>query len=243
MVAPPWVGSTTGPSRRARTRGLPRRPAPATSATRSWPAPVRSSCRLRQRLTPHEPLPRPPVDRTLAMHVEHLCLWTRPTFLTVNCIPTGVAMNQDERAPFDRASHRARLSAYPWRLRRSGRLHARQRNPGPGGGGPGQTSMASGQRGANGQPGGSAASDGGAPGIGYPPRGAFRHVADRWPLRCAPRRQWEATFTAPTQPGEYAFYCTYHPSMKGTLMSSSQPSGGAETRLTPTVASCPALRR
>ena len=123
------------------------------------------------------------------MHVEHLCLWTRPTFLTVNCIPTGVAMNQDERAPFDRASHRARLSAYPWRLRRSGRLHARQRNPGPGGGGPGQTSMASGQRGANGQPGGSAASDGGAPGIGYPPRGAFRHVADRWPLRCAPRRQ------------------------------------------------------
>jgi len=57
-------------------------------------------------------------------------------------------MNQDERAPFDRASHRARLSAYPWRLRRSGRLHARQRNPGPGGGGPGQTSMASGQRGA-----------------------------------------------------------------------------------------------
>jgi plastocyanin len=26
----------------------------------------------------------------------------------------------------------------------------------------------------------------------------------------------EATFTAPTQPGEYAFYCTYHPSMKGT---------------------------
>ena len=28
----------------------------------------------------------------------------------------------------------------------------------------------------------------------------------------------EATFTAPTQPGEYAFYCTYHPSMKGTLI-------------------------
>jgi hypothetical protein len=28
----------------------------------------------------------------------------------------------------------------------------------------------------------------------------------------------EATFTAPTQPGEYALYCTYHPSMKGTLM-------------------------
>jgi len=85
-------------------------------------------------------------------------------------------MNQDERAPFDRASHRARLSAYPWRLRRSGRLHARQRNPGPGGGGPGQTSMASGQRGANGQPGGSAASEGGAPRDRHPPRGAFRHV-------------------------------------------------------------------
>jgi plastocyanin len=28
----------------------------------------------------------------------------------------------------------------------------------------------------------------------------------------------QATFTAPTQPGEYAFYCTYHPSMKGTLI-------------------------
>jgi plastocyanin len=28
----------------------------------------------------------------------------------------------------------------------------------------------------------------------------------------------EATFTAPAQPGEYAFYCTYHPSMKGTLI-------------------------
>jgi len=28
----------------------------------------------------------------------------------------------------------------------------------------------------------------------------------------------EDTFTAPTEPGEYAFYCTYHPSMKGTLI-------------------------
>jgi plastocyanin len=26
------------------------------------------------------------------------------------------------------------------------------------------------------------------------------------------------TFTAPTEPGEYPFYCTYHPSMKGTLI-------------------------
>ncbi len=26
------------------------------------------------------------------------------------------------------------------------------------------------------------------------------------------------TFTAPTEPGEYTFYCTYHPSMKGTLI-------------------------
>jgi plastocyanin len=26
------------------------------------------------------------------------------------------------------------------------------------------------------------------------------------------------TWTAPTEPGEYAFYCTYHPSMKGTLI-------------------------
>jgi plastocyanin len=26
------------------------------------------------------------------------------------------------------------------------------------------------------------------------------------------------TLTAPTQPGEYAFYCVYHPNMKGTLI-------------------------
>jgi plastocyanin len=28
----------------------------------------------------------------------------------------------------------------------------------------------------------------------------------------------QATFTAPTQPGEYPLYCKYHPSMKGTLI-------------------------
>ena len=28
----------------------------------------------------------------------------------------------------------------------------------------------------------------------------------------------EATFNAPNQAGEYAFYCTYHPMMKGTLI-------------------------
>jgi plastocyanin len=28
----------------------------------------------------------------------------------------------------------------------------------------------------------------------------------------------QKTFTAPTQPGEYPFICTYHPSMKGTLI-------------------------
>ena len=28
----------------------------------------------------------------------------------------------------------------------------------------------------------------------------------------------DGTFTAPTEPGEYAFYCVYHPSMKGTLI-------------------------
>jgi len=28
----------------------------------------------------------------------------------------------------------------------------------------------------------------------------------------------QGTLTAPTQPGEYAFYCVYHPSMKGTLI-------------------------
>ncbi|MGV9799336.1 cupredoxin domain-containing protein [Mycobacterium sp. NPDC003449] len=26
-----------------------------------------------------------------------------------------------------------------------------------------------------------------------------------------------ATLTAPTEPGDYAFYCIYHPAMKGTL--------------------------
>jgi plastocyanin len=28
----------------------------------------------------------------------------------------------------------------------------------------------------------------------------------------------QGTLTAPTKPGEYAFYCVYHPSMKGTLI-------------------------
>jgi plastocyanin len=28
----------------------------------------------------------------------------------------------------------------------------------------------------------------------------------------------QGTLTAPTTPGEYAFYCVYHPSMKGTLI-------------------------
>ncbi len=28
----------------------------------------------------------------------------------------------------------------------------------------------------------------------------------------------QGTLTAPTAPGEYAFYCVYHPSMKGTLI-------------------------
>jgi plastocyanin len=28
----------------------------------------------------------------------------------------------------------------------------------------------------------------------------------------------QGTLTAPTAPGEYAFYCIYHPSMKGTLI-------------------------
>jgi plastocyanin len=28
----------------------------------------------------------------------------------------------------------------------------------------------------------------------------------------------QKTLTAPSQPGEYAFYCVYHPSMKGTLI-------------------------
>jgi plastocyanin len=28
----------------------------------------------------------------------------------------------------------------------------------------------------------------------------------------------QGTLTAPAQPGEYAFYCTYHPAMQGTLI-------------------------
>ena len=78
--------------------------------------------------------------------------------------------------------------------------------------------MASGQRGANGQPGGSAASDGGAPGIGTRPgaHSVTSQTAGHFDVHLA--GNGEATFTAPTQPGEYAFYCTYHPSMKGTLM-------------------------
>jgi plastocyanin len=28
----------------------------------------------------------------------------------------------------------------------------------------------------------------------------------------------QKTFTAPTQPGEYPFYCKYHSNMKGTLV-------------------------
>jgi plastocyanin len=28
----------------------------------------------------------------------------------------------------------------------------------------------------------------------------------------------QGTLTAPTEPGEYAFHCTYHPSMQGTLI-------------------------
>jgi plastocyanin len=28
----------------------------------------------------------------------------------------------------------------------------------------------------------------------------------------------QGTLVAPTEPGEYAFYCVYHPSMKGTLI-------------------------
>lgn len=131
--------------------------------------------------------PRPPVDRTLAKHVEHLYLWTRPTLLTVNCIPTGLAMKQDERAPF-----RPGLAPSPTVGVPPGEFVGqeglmRQRNPGPGGAGPRQTSMASGKRGANGQSGGSAASDGGAPGIGYQPL-ALRGVAPG--RRQQPRKEW-----------------------------------------------------
>jgi plastocyanin len=78
--------------------------------------------------------------------------------------------------------------------------------------------MASGQRGANGHPGGSAAGDGGTPGIGtrLGSHSVTPRTAGQFDVHLA--GNGEATFTAPTQPGGYAFYCTYHPSMKGTLM-------------------------
>jgi hypothetical protein len=69
-----------------------------------------------------------------------------------------------------------------------------------------------------GNPGGSAASDGGATGIGTSraPCGASRPGAE--PSSPTVAGNGEATFTAPTQSGEYDFYCTYHPSMNGTLI-------------------------
>jgi plastocyanin len=41
------------------------------------------------------------------------------------------------------------------------------------------------------------------------PKGAFDTQVDG---------KTQKTFTAPTKPGEYAFICVYHPSMKGTLI-------------------------
>src|SRR5258705_5552266 len=61
---------------------------------------------------------------TLATHVEHLYLSTRPTFLTVNCIPTGVAMKPDERAPSTGPCTEPAFGVPAWRVRRSARLHA-----------------------------------------------------------------------------------------------------------------------
>ena len=40
-------------------------------------------------------------------------------------------------------------------------------------------------------------------------------TAGKFDVGVEPKEQ--GTLTAPTEPGEYAFHCTYHPSMHGTL--------------------------
>jgi hypothetical protein len=104
--------------------------------------------------------------------------------------------------------------------------------------------MASGQRGANGHPGGSAASGGGAPGIGTRLRGAFRHVADRWPVRCAPRRQWGSNVHGTNPAGRVCLLLHLTPVDEGHADGPvAHLQVARETRLTPTAASCPARRR
>ena len=104
--------------------------------------------------------------------------------------------------------------------------------------------MASGQRGANGHPGGSAASGGGAPGIGTRLRGAFRHVADRWPVRCAPRRQWGSNVHGTNPAGRVCLLLHLTPVDEGHADGPvAHLQVARETRLTPTAASCPARCR
>jgi len=120
---------TTGPSRRARTVGCRvgrSRPQPP----RSWPALVRSSCLLRQRLTPHRAAHHSPVtglqqmrtktstmdtpkrsDRQLAFHGFAHEKMSGPS--------TGLAPSPDCRRT-------------AWRVRRSPTLMARQRKSWPG---------------------------------------------------------------------------------------------------------------
>jgi len=87
-------------------------------------------------------------------------------------------MNQDERAPFDRALHRARLAAYP----------------------PASSSVRKAS---------CAASDGGGAADRHPPRP--RIPSRRRPLAssmCTSKAMGKQRSRHPTQPGEYAFYCT-----------------------------------
>jgi hypothetical protein len=104
--------------------------------------------------------------------------------------------------------------------------------------------MASGQRGANGHPGGSVATDGGAPGIGTRLGGAFRHVADRRPVRCAPRRQWGSNVHGTNPAGRVCLLLHVSPVDEGHADGPvANLQVARETRLTPTAASCPARRR
>jgi len=93
------------------------------------------------------------------------------------------------------------------------------------------------------RPGGSAASEGGAPRDRHPPRGAFRHVADRWPLRCAPRRQLGSNVRGTNPVGQVCLLLHVSSVDEGHADGPAANLQVRETRLTPTVASCPALCR
>jgi hypothetical protein len=88
-----------------------------------------------------------------------------------------------------------------------------------------------------------AASEGGAPPDRHPPRGAFRHVADRWPLRCAPRRQLGSNVHGTNPVGQVCLLLHVSSVDEGHADGPAANLQVRETRLTPTVASCPTLCR